>query len=380
MEINNLRTLIAYLEETSRAITLFVDEGDKSRNTIDAGVQDEEEDEDGEVIKEKRASKEEMPPISKLIMVAKNEVKRLGGKTIFISATPMGILTSEKDDWLVVMQDPYLNYTGVWDNHSANVRINAALPNNKCKVSERWTGTSQDRWSNTWRNPVQRSCKAFSESKNHEPHIKQIMLISLEQRNAQQELMGRECAMVMKELGVNIPIVVFNGETKDADTTLAHVISQQRSNKIVVIAGFCASRGVSFTDFSNKNNQFELIIQVHASKKQQPLNSITQAMRIFGPARKTVNTALLICNEDLEEDVRVNMLESYRIVRELAEGNLNVRRGQLNPKRKLTQNYNYRYLVQRERLSNYYSYDDLLIEESSNPEDHLPFISESVLC
>lgn len=385
MEINNMKTLIAYLEETSRKIMLFVDEGDKSKSTKDA--KEEELEEDDELNEEeleirRRASKEELPPITKMTLIAKNEVTRLGGVSVLISATPFSILASEKDNWLVVFQDPYLNYTGAWLDHPARIRIEPCIPQKGCKVRERWSGTYPDRFNNNYREAVYRSCTAFKNAKTNEPSIMQLMLISLEQFNVQQSLMATECERLFSELGSSIPVMVFNGETKDGKmlSEMVKDYALKGHKKLVVIAGYCAARGVSFTDFSDPDNKFELIIQVHASKLSQNLASITQAMRIFGPARRTVNSALLVCNMKLADDVKVNMVEQYRIVRELAEGNINVVLGNLDPACRLGPDACLRYIKQREGYSRKFSRcDDVMFQISDNPEDHLPFLSDNCL-
>ena len=94
-----------------------------------------------------------------------------------------------------------------------------------------------------------------------------------------------------------------------------------------------------------------------------------QAMRIFGPARRTVSKATLITNIIGKEDIEINFLESYRIIKEIAEqceqDKICVSSGRYNTYRKLTQAYNFRYLKQGWIGSRF-------IHESSSQEDHLP--------
>jgi hypothetical protein len=167
-----------------------------------------------------------------------------------------------------------------------------------------------------------------------------------------------------------VSVVVFNSDTKESsEVTLASLILQEKLrgfSKVIIIAGFMAARGVSFTDFSDKDNQFELILQVHYTKKDFPLNSSMQNMRLFGPARRTVSRPALICNSWAAQDVSVNFAESYRIIKELAENGF-ATQGAYNPQRPLTQPYNFRYLKQgwvRERF----------IYPSTNEADHLPIV------
>jgi hypothetical protein len=196
-------------------------------------------------------------------------------------------------------------------------------------------------------------------------------LISLENRKAQQFMMAQFVKDHVAELGhsSNVAVEVFNSDTKeDSETTLADIISQSGKKKVIIIAGFMASRGVSFTDFSDKENMFELILQLHYTKKYFPLNSSMQNMRLFGPARRTVNTPSLLCNHWAEEDIRINFNESYRIIRELAESDC-ATLGRYNCMRPLTQPYNFRYLKQGSR-----SGVGEFVFPSTNPADHLPIV------
>jgi hypothetical protein len=178
----------------------------------------------------------------------------------------------------------------------------------------------------------------------------------------------------LNELGASnkVGLFVMNSETKESsEETLADLIKQQKDlgfRKVIIIAGFMASRGVSFTDYSDKENQFEIIIQVHYTKKFFPLNSSLQNMRVSGPARRTVGRPVLICNHWCAEDMKVNFLESYRIIKEIAETNC-ATLGMYNSSRPLTQPYNFRYLKQGHRTG----YGQFVFP-SVNEADSLPIV------
>jgi hypothetical protein len=130
-----------------------------------------------------------------------------------------------------------------------------------------------------------------------------------------------------------------------------------------------ASRGVSFTEFSDKENMFELVCQVHYTKPGDKLNSSWQAMRICGPARRTVFRPTIITNRMGIQDLQGNFIESRRIIREIAEQCENeticVAAGNYNTARDLTQSYNFRWLKQTNRR-------DKFIVSSPFPADALP--------
>lgn len=377
MEINNLKAFHNVLEIFEDIpVTLIIDEADKSRATYGA---EEKEDEDS-------ADADGLPPITSLLLKIKNLLKvRDDSRTVFVSASPQGILVSEKDDWLVIYKDSYKNYVGVGldrdeavllngtatDKISSNLFIRPDIRRNFCKTSVRWTGSAEDLSTNTFYPAVDTAVRQFVKAPNRcaDENIMQLCLISLENRKAQQFALSqfvREILLSTEDTSTDV--LVFNSDTKeDSDQTLADLIRQSREaghTKLIVIAGFMASRGVSFTDFSDPDNQFELILQVTYTKKDQPLNSSIQSMRIFGPARRTVNTPAIICNDICAEDLRVNFREMYRVVRDIAENKFPIRVGGYNTDRKLTQSYNFRYLRQG-------NYSELLFE-SVNPVDHLP--------
>ena len=125
-----------------------------------------------------------------------------------------------------------------------------------------------------------------------------------------------------------VKIVVFNGTNKfTKGMMLSEIINEAKTTKICIIAGFMAARGVSFTDFSDPNNKFELCLQVHNTKQTDPLNSALQAMRVFGPGRRTITRPMMVCNSICKEDLQFNFVEAYRVVRDLAMGQTEIERG-----------------------------------------------------
>ena len=371
MEVNNLQKLIQLLEVLDELpVTIIIDEADKSRNTEAANKKkfDENDEEELEV-----ADGCMLPPVTMMLLQIKNLVKgRKDSRTIFVSATPAGILMSEKDSWLLLYKQPYQNYVGVGINHPANIHIQRCIPENHCKARERWTNSKEDKEKNTFYGPVTYAVDQFTKAINRSENesITQIMLISLENRKCQQFQMAKFISDHLKEMNVSdVAIEVFNSDTKeDSETTLTDIIKQSGKKKVIIIAGFLASRGISFTDFSDKDNQFELIIQVHYTKKTFPLNSSLQAMRISGPARRTVSKPALLCNIWAEQDILINFAESYRIIQELAENDC-ATQGNYNSMRPVSQPYNFRYLKQ-----GYRSGPGEFIFVSSNIADHLPIV------
>jgi hypothetical protein len=388
MEVNNLEkleSLLDVLEDTP--VTIVIDEADKSRNTeaankkkakgktklqeVDESDEDDS-DEDEETIE--KADGSMLPPVTLLLLQIKNMVKeREDSRTIFVSATPAAVLTAEKDDWLVLYKEPYQNYVGVGINHPAQLHMNNHITENSCKARDRWTGSERDIRTNTFYHSLSFGVDQFCKAPNRsDEEITQLMLVSLENRKLQQFKMACvvEQQIRSSEFAGKVSVVVFNSDTKEnSEVTLASLILQEKLrgfSKVIVIAGFMASRGVSFTDFSDKENKFELILQVHYTKRDFPLNSSMQNMRIFGPARRTVSRPALICNSWAAQDVSINFSESYRIIQELAENGF-ATQGAYNPQRPLTQPYNFRYLKQgwvRERF----------IYPSTNEADHLPIV------
>lgn len=394
METHNLKAFedMLFLCE-DLPVSIFIDEADKSRNTIDANEkksvkrdkklqeEDEESNELAEIDSDDDATVEvadgtPLPPVTMSLLEIKNMVKgRKNSRTVFISATPAAILTAEKDDWLVLYKEPYLNYVGIGLKHEAEVLIFNKILNNICKARDRWTGEWEDAQYNTFAGPLAFGVEQFSKAPNKQEEgsdIVQLCLVSLENRKLQQFLMAEFITNQLELLGEtgNVGMFVMNSDTKEnSEETLASLIQQQREagkRKIIIIAGFMASRGVSFTDYSDKANQFELIMQIHYTKKNFPLNSSMQNMRIFGPKRRTVSRPAIICNDWAEQDIKVNFLESYRIIKELAEYGC-ATRGRYNSLRPITQPYNFRYLKQGSR-----SEPGKFIYPSTNEADWLP--------
>ena len=364
MEINNVQMLIQLLTiiPDNIPIALIIDEGDKNRNVDGEATSfiDEDDDTDDSEVK--------LPPITAGLLTCKNILhdKKNGSKTIYVTATPQGVMCSEKDDdRLVVYKKPYDNYTGVGLEHKHNLDIVKSMLNNNCKARDRWTG--DDRWSNSWYSGVIQAIEKFETLGTKDDSIKQLMLISLENRNVVQGRLAAVCrSLITRENDNNIGIIVFNGINKDKmNPLLSDRIKACPQKKIIIVAGFMAARGVSFTDFSMPDNKFELVIQVHAAKKTDPLNSSMQAMRIYGPARRTVSKAILFCNQITWEDNTYNFLEAYRVCKELAEGKRTVYQNRYNPERPLTQKSNLRYMKQG------FS-DNILLFESYDPADHEP--------
>lgn len=387
MEVNNLEkleSLLDVLEDTP--VTIVIDEADKSRNTEAANkkkaknkktpilqeVDDEEEDDEEEVIE--KADGSMLPPVTLLLLQIKNMVKeRENSRTIFVSATPAAVLTAEKDSWLVLYKEPYQNYVGVGINHPAQIHLNNHITENSCKARDRWTGNPRDLSTNTFYHSLSFGVDQFCKAPNRsDEDITQVMLVSLENRKLQQFKMACVVEQQIREseFAGKVSVIVFNSDTKEnSEVTLASLILQEKLrgfSKVIIIAGFMAARGVSFTDFSDKENKFELILQVHYTKRDFPLNSSMQNMRIFGPARRTVSRPALICNSVAAQDINENFAESYRIIKELAENGF-ATQGNYNPQRPLTQPYNFRYLKQgwvRDRF----------IYPSTNEADHLPIV------
>jgi hypothetical protein len=373
MEVNNLRKLILLLEELDFiSVTLVIDEADKSRNTEAANKKKTVETEEDEEEEMEAADGSVLPPVTMLLLQIKNILKgRPNSRTIFVSATPAAVLTAEKDDWLVMYKQPYNNYVGVGINHPAEIHISKTwIPENRCKVRERWTNSYRDQMYNSFYGPLTFGVDTFAKAVNRceEENITQVMLVSLENRKAQQFQMAEFINKLLNENGWNhVAVEVFNSDTKeDSETTLADIIKSSGKKKVIIIAGFMASRGVSFTDYSDKENRFELILQVHYTKRNFPLNSSMQNMRIFGPARRTVNRPMIICNDVTYEDITHNFAESYRIIREIAENGF-ATQGRYNSQRPLTQPYNFRYLKQG-------WVPERFIYPSTNEADHLPIV------
>jgi hypothetical protein len=368
MEVNNIDVLIMLLTclPGNLPIALVIDEGDKNRNTLKSEEEFDESDEDSE----EKSEFDSLPPITRGLLACKNILhdKANGSKTILVTATPQGILCSEKDDdRLVVYKKPFDNYNGPGLNHSVNLELINCMPHNACKAKDRWYG-SELAVGNTYFYGVSQAISRFVSLPTKDESIKQIMLVSLESVNKNQDRLARVCSNLLakEQGGESVGIIVFNGEAKNKDkdaALLSEKIAKMPERKILIVAGFMASRGVSFTDFSDSSNKHELVIQVHAAKKTDPLNSSMQAMRIYGPARRTISRAILFCNQTTEQDNLYNFKECYRVCQDLAEGKKVVYQNNYDPNRPLTQKNNMRYMKQG------YS-DNKLLFESHNPADH----------
>ena len=392
MEINNLRKLEDMLEMNENLpISFFVDEADLNNNTISADerkkrkskkerLQDtsswdsynnseEEDDEEDEDV----ADGSLMPPVTQLCFKIKNLIKnRPNSRAIFITATPVAILTAEKGDWTMIYKESYPGYVGSAETMNLNCRI----LENTCPARSRWTGNFKDQ-GNTFRPAVAFAVEQFVKAPNRatDEVIQQVCLISLENRKIQQFAMAEEIKMQLKNMNAagNVGVIVMNSDTKskEADCLASMLYSEKLAGKkkVIVIAGFMASRGVSFTDFNTPDNLFELILQVHYTKKYFPLNSAQQNMRICGPKRRTVGKPCLICNTWAEQDIKINFPEAHRIAIELAKNDC-ATLGNYNSHRPLAQSYCFRYLKQGSRPE-----PGQFVYKSLNPADHLPIES-----
>jgi hypothetical protein len=205
----------------------------------------------------------------------------------------------------------------------------------------------------------------FESLDSKEPDITQVMLISLETGNINQENMAGYVRSVLED-PEQMNIIIFNGLYKEKDCPLlSDKIYRSGGKKTVVIAGLMASRGISFTDYSDEENKFELVLQMHAAKNSDALSSSLQAMRIYGPDRKTISRPSLICNEVTWRDNKFNFLEMYRIVEDLARGNKQIKRGTYDKDRKLVADECCHYM--QFTPDSYY-----LLKESLDPKKHLP--------
>lgn len=350
MEINNVSALMLILTILKCPVTLIIDEGDKNRST------------DG-----KKDEERVLPPVTRALQVCKNKLAKRedGSKTIYVTATPLGLFCAEKDpDRLVIVKEPFKNWRGVAHNHPCNIDVRNIIKPNGCASKLRWGGSSKDIYSNSYRSAVKYAVQEFEQLESKDTDITQVMLISLETGNTNQELMANYAKGCLQN-PENVNIIIFNGLYKDKEyPLLADKIEASLGRKTIVIAGFMASRGISFTDYSDRCNQFELVMQMHAAKNSDPISSSLQAMRIFGPDRKTISKPILICNEVTWKDCKYNFLEMYRIVEDLARGAKEVRRGSYDMERKLVPNECCHYMV----MTNGYH----ILKESADPADHEP--------
>jgi hypothetical protein len=354
MEHNNLSMLIRIINMLWCPITLIIDEGDKNRSV--------ESEEDGDDISDEKEVV--MPPVTRMLQVCKNRIaeREDGSKTIYVTATPAGLFCAEKDtERLVIVKEPFKNWRGVAYNHPCNVEIRQVMRYCTCKARDRWTGNFDDITKNTYRDGVKLAIQRFNTVDSKDESIKQIMLISLENHTKPQARMAEFVDNLIDHS--QIDMVIFNGINKVAgQPLLSDRIGACKARKIIVISGFMASRGVSFTDFSDPDNKFELVAQVHAAKRGDAINASLQAMRIYGPDRKTVSRPIIFCNNITAEDNAVNFLEYYRVVKELAEGQKFIFCRNFNPERPITPACNRRYMVKGR--------GEILLLESPNPKDH----------
>lgn len=381
-QLNALEDVLTVMDD--QPVTLIIDEADRSRNTKDGGtkkkgkkqataseleaeVTPEDDGDENEIV----GNSEEMPPVTAMLLRLKNLVKsRENSRTIFVTATPMGVLCAEKERWAVIYKQPYQNYVGVGLDHPANINLsNKVIRENNCLARDRWSGNYLDLAFNTFRPTVDTATRDFIVLGTKDASIKQVMLISLEKWKNNQDSIAECCKIALDEESCqSIDVIVHNGDTKK-DGCLAEKIRKSPKNKVIIIAGQMASRGVSFTDFSDRDNQFELVCQVHYTQANDKLNTSMQAMRIFGPARRTVSRPTLITNRQGIEDIQHNFMESYRIIRDIAEQceleKIQVSSGSYNTSRKMTQDGCFRFLKQGYVGSRF-------IHESPHQEDHLP--------
>ena len=357
MESNSMDYLRLLCACVKCPITFIVDEGDMNRNVNG--------DDDG-------AEEVSMPPITKAIQICKNLLadRDDNSKTIFVTATPQGLFTAEKDvNRKVIVKAPFKNYCGVAYNHPVDRQsLREVIRHCSCKARDRWTGNNEDRYNNTFRHGLSIAIDYFQEVGTKDESVKQLMLVSLENRNISQARMATFIsASISKDYQDEIEVLVWNGENKDKQfLLLSDKIQNIKKRKIIIVAGFMASRGVSFTDFSDSDNKFELIAQVHNTKKTDPLNSSQQAMRWMGQARKTVIRPMYFCNQIGYQDCVTNFIEGYRICKELAEGRKIIYTGRYDKSRSFTQKYCYRY------MEIYPGSDSILLRESRDLSKHLP--------
>ena len=355
MEITNVRAAMLFISLVKCPITLIIDEGDKNRST--------------DKTKEERKDKtieRGLPPVTRALQVCKNRLAKRndGSKTIYVTATPVGLFTAEKDeDRLTIVKEPFKNWQGVAHNHPCNIEVLRWINPNKCKAGNRWDNSSEDHLKNSYREPVRRAVKMFEELETKDETITQVMLISLETGNVNQENLAKFVKSCLEKPKL-FNVIIFNGLYKEDDSLLSDLIDMSYNRKTIVIAGIMASRGISFTDYSNTENKFELVVQVHAAKNSDAIGTSIQAMRIYGPPRKTVSRPTLVCNDVTYKDNKYNILEYYRIVEDLARGIKSVRRGSFDPDRKLVAEECCHYMEQSTGYN--------ILQESMNPKRHLP--------
>ena len=378
MEIHNLKafeTLLFFND--SLDITLVIDEGDMNKTVSSADTKKTKGDKADtlwEEDEENAADGSALPPVTMILHRIKNLLKaRKNSRTIFVSASPLSVLTAEKDDWLTLFKEPYDNYVS-WDK----VKIYGQIMECACKSGDRWTNNYKDLSLNTYRAGVDHAISQFVKAPNKclTDDILQICLITLESIKASQELLRQYVENYLVELnktGENVGTVglfVMNGDTKSSDEQLSDLLLREKiagKKKVIVIASNMASRGVSFTDYSTKENRFELILQVHYTKKSTPINSALQITgRVCGPPRRTVSGPAFICNHWAKQDFEFNFPEYYRMIREVAEFDC-ATLGRFNPDRPLAAASTFRHL---KITGSHYRF----IAPSLNPADHLPIV------
>lgn len=341
MQIDNLQALEQIFSSKFGELnqfTMLIDEGDKNRSS-DASKEGELAFEDEE---EEEAA---IPPVTKLLLEFKNFLSvKDGSRCIYITATPLGILSSERSDWVILYKEPYKNYVGVGYRHNeSNVNVKNIIGESTLAVKHRWTGNYEDRMDNTMRPALMTAVKDFVALESKDSSYKQVMLVSLENRKKQQGLMAGEITSWLGRLNASndVTVIVLNGNTKRREDTVQSLISDAKTSKVIIVAGFMAARGVSFTEHHLK---YELVAQVHYTKKLQPMNSSLQAMRIFGPARRTIARPILYTNSIGYQDITQNFVEYYRIFAELASGNFKPVIGKYNWQRPYSQLFNFRFM------------------------------------
>lgn len=376
MELNNLNILTSIIWGCREPVTLIIDEADKNKNVIDFNAKEEED-----------TGEDTIPIITRKLLSLKNELKSRnnGSKVVFVTATPQSLLVAEKeDDRVLIYKDPYNNYVGCGLDKCAadNITIMRStdlsgkmiypIPGApSCRAMERWTNKGDDLYGNTYKKAVRQAVEHFKDLSSKDESVKQVMLISLESRNAPQERMAQwiDDFCLDEEGKAEVDVVCFNGSNKlISGLMLSEVMKMSRKKKIIIIAGFMASRGVSFTDFSDPKNKFELVIQVHETDRKDPLNSSAQAMRIFGPARKTVTKPFFYGNKIAAEDLMSNFTAVYTLIQQMAEGATvisyeDASKLKYDAGRPLAQPYNFRWLRQNEGA---------FLRMSANPLDAEP--------
>ena len=360
MEINNVKGIMSVVTVVNCPVVLIVDEGDKNRNT----KKDEDDEDQGDGLGD-------LPPVTRAIQIIKNQIadRNDGSKVIFVTATPQGLFCAERDDnRLVIVKEPFKNWRGVAHNHPYNIELKKVFHSvNKCKARDKWTGNTDDRRTNVFRGGLAVAIRDFEELGTKDPSVTQVMLVSLESRNDTQKRMTE---FIVEHLSNpdDYNVIVFNGENENKKLPLlSDKIAAGEGKKCIVVSGIMASRGISFTDLSDEDNKFELVIQVHAAKMDSCLNTAVQAMRIYGPERVTMPAGkpILYCNEVTYRDNTHNFLEGYRICEDLAKGLKEVKRGKYDRDRTFVSKKSQRFMKVN-------PHGPIMLYQSLDPKDHEP--------